>query len=86
MDYDKATEKQVDFATAIAEMLGIDLPDEDTKDAYTEFIDENIREFYKEKNRQRYLESDNVYQYGHSYTLKNGYCGDKKLNMNPQKV
>ena len=34
------TEAQVKYAEAIADVLGIDLPDEETKAAYSEFISE----------------------------------------------
>lgn len=43
------TQKQIDFATAIAEMLGIDLPEENTGESYHEFISENVNDFYEMK-------------------------------------
>jgi len=42
----KATEKQIQFAEAIAEELDLELPEEDTKEAYREFISEWADEFY----------------------------------------
>lgn len=38
----KATEKQIAFAKQISERVGVDLPKIDTKEAYKEFISENI--------------------------------------------
>lgn len=40
------TEKQIKFAEAIAEKLDLELPEEDTKAAYTEFISEWKDDFY----------------------------------------
>ena len=41
------TEKQIAFATKIAWTLGIDLPEEYSISAYSDFITENYREFQK---------------------------------------
>lgn len=42
---EKATEKQITFATSIAETLGLKLPEEPTKEAYSQFISGNIELF-----------------------------------------
>ncbi len=34
----KATEKQVNYATYLAQRMCVDLPKEDTKEAYSDFI------------------------------------------------
>ena len=41
------TEKQIAFATKIAWTLGIDLPEEYSISAYSDFITDNYREFQK---------------------------------------
>lgn len=46
---ERPTEKQVDFAEAIAKELGLDLPKEYTKSAYGEFIREWQKDFYESK-------------------------------------
>jgi len=76
------TERQIDFATAIAEVCGDDLPDEYTKAAYSEWIDEHIDEFYMLRNQDRY-ESGNVFYLEHSYAFGEGFNGDRKLAFNP---
>lgn len=81
----KPTEKQRDFATAIAEMLGIDLPEEYTKESYHDFIDENIDEFHKVQNEIRYKDKSKI-RFEHSYTVSDGYNGDTKLNINPENL
>lgn len=81
----KPSEKQKDFATAIAEMLGIDLPEEYTKEAYHDFIDDNIDEFYKVQNEIRYKDKSKI-RFEHSYTLSDGYNGDAELNINPENL
>lgn len=86
MSCDKPTEKQTDYVTAICETLGLDLPDEETKEAYSDFIDEHEKEFRQEQYRQRYVYSEDTYNLEHSNVLRKGYCGDRKLNMNPQKL
>ena len=82
---DNPTGKQVDFATAISEMIGEDLPDEFTKDAYAEFIDEHIDEFYdmkREIRKEQYRNKD-FFELHHSYVSDDGYCGEDSLNRNP---
>jgi len=53
-DFVQATEKQVKFAKAIADKLGIPLPDTDEKKAYWAFINKNKNAYYarvgEEKN------------------------------------
>lgn len=44
-----ATEKQIEFATDISEMLGKDLPEELTAENLKSFIDENVEEYYSGK-------------------------------------
>ena len=46
---ERPTEKQVDFAEAIAAELGLDLPKEYTKSAYGEFIGEWQKDFHESK-------------------------------------
>ena len=46
---ERPTEKQVDFAEAIAKELGLDLPKEYTKSAYGEFIGEWQKDFHESK-------------------------------------
>ena len=84
MDSNKPTEKQVDYVTSICEVLGIDLPDEETKEAYSDFIYEHEKEFKQERYRQRYVYSQDTYRLEHSNVIKGGFCGDRKLNVNPQ--
>ena len=86
MKNDKPTEKQVDYVAAICEVLGMDLPEEETKESYSLFIDEHEREFKQERYRQRYVHSQDTYQLEHSNVLTGGFCGDRKLNMNPTKL
>ena len=51
---EKATEKQVKYATDISNKLKIQLPSELTKQAYSQFINENVEAFKKAKATQRY--------------------------------
>lgn len=78
--------KQIDFATAIAETLGIDLPEETTSEAYYDFIRENQDDFYETKReiRREQYRSGDVFYLNHSYGLDRGYCGDSSLNRNPK--
>lgn len=78
----KPSDKQIDFAQAIAEELGIDPPFGGDAEAYSEFIRDNVDEFYRERNRTRYACND-VFQLNHAYTLKE-YEYDE-INMNPMK-
>lgn len=79
---ERATEKQIDFATRIAETLGIELPEENTKETYCDFISENLDEFEQVQKEIRYKDNYNIH-FGHSYTLASRYNGDQKLNINP---
>lgn len=78
------SEKQIDFATAIAEMVGDDLPVDFTADAYSDFISGHIDEFHKLQNEFRYG-SESCISFHHSYCLSDGFNGDEKLNINPKK-
>lgn len=49
----EATEKQIKYATNIAEVLGIDLPGENTKVAYSEFISMNVDDFNRAIEERR---------------------------------
>ena len=51
---EKATEKQMSYATAIANKLKIQLPRKNTKQAYSQFINENVDAFKRAKAKQRY--------------------------------
>ena len=77
------TEKQIDFATTIAETLGLNLPEEYTSSAYSGFIGNNIDEFYEVQADIRYR-TGKTFQLEHSNVLGGGYCGDSKLNINPE--
>lgn len=80
------TDKQVDFATTIAEMIGADLPEEFSVEAYHEFISENVDEFYKVQNeirRELYYSQDKLFAMQHSFVLEDGFCGDSSLPINP---
>jgi hypothetical protein len=79
---EKPSQKQIDFATVIAETVGDDLPNEYTKQAYSEFISEHIDEFYEIRDEARY-KSGNVFGLKHSFISDSGYNGDRKLNINP---
>lgn len=62
---EKATEKQVKYATDIANTLKIQLPREYTKQAYSQFINENVDAFKRAK--QRYydgVDGDMAWIYG----------------------
>lgn len=41
----KATEKQISYAKDIAECLGLELPKENSKLAYRDFIDQHLDEY-----------------------------------------
>lgn len=77
------TEKQRDFAQVIAETVGADLPEEQTREAYHRFIAEHIDEFYEVRDELRY-KGGKTFGLEHSYTLSDGYNGDTKLNKNPE--
>ncbi len=85
IEYEEPTERQVDFATTIAETVGKDLPEHYDKYSYGEFISENIDEFYKVQNEIRYADGM-VFHLHHSYGLGEGFCGDSELNVNPMTV
>lgn len=48
----EATQKQMDYAEDIAEELGIDLPEERDKKTISEFISENVDDYF-ESRRER---------------------------------
>lgn len=77
------TERQIDFAMQIAETIGEDLPEEYTRDAYHDFIDAHIDEFYEVQDSIRYSQRDVLFTLGHSYGLSEGFNGDIRLNINP---
>lgn len=58
-----ATEKQISYAMKIAEVLNIPLPEQNTKIAYSDFINQNQQNFYKEmaatKNQESMDTSEN---------------------------
>ena len=53
MPYNEATARQMDFATDIADLLGLTLPAEHTFEAIDKFINHNKVAFYRAKNRKR---------------------------------
>lgn len=53
----RATDKQKAYAKDIADALGIDLPSEDDKQAYSEFLDMYVGE-YKELMRDMALDHE----------------------------
>ena len=75
----KATEKQIDFAEAIAEELGLDYPDFESREATGEFINDNIREFYKSRNSFRYSQED-AFSLNHSFVCDDDFNGDLRIN------
>ena len=79
----KATEKQIDFATAIAEELCLDYPDFDDREDTSEFISEYADEFYEQRNSRRYR-SGNLCTLEHSYVGSYDFNGD--LNKNPKSI
>ena len=81
------TSKMIDFATAISETVGADLPEKLDWVSYHEFISENIDEFYEIKNeiRKEQYGMGSAFQLYHSYGLGPGYCGDNVLVRNPEK-
>ena len=82
MATEQPTEKQIDFATTISEMLGIDLPNERTKETYRDFIADNKDEFEDVQREIRYKDG-NVFSMNHSYVIGKGFCGESELNINP---
>lgn len=78
----KPTERQIDFATEIAETIGDDLPEEYTKEAYSEWIDERYDEFKRVQYEIR--KERHGFYLKHSYVLGKGFNGDTKLNINPE--
>lgn len=80
------SQKQIDYATKIAETLGIDLPEDDaTMGDYADFIDENKSEYYSFIYREAYR-NGTYHTWQHSYNLTEGYCGDNIFNINPTKA
>lgn len=79
----KPTQKQIDFAQTIGEELGIDPPFGGDKDDYSDFIDENIHEFYRSRNSRRYSE-ESMFQLDHSYHLQD-YAYDR-ISQDPETV
>ena len=79
------SQKQIDFATTIAETIGEDLPEEFTSSAYHTFIDGNIDYFYEVQGEIRYKrkQSEPMFHLEHSYVVGSGYNGDTELNINP---
>ena len=61
--YEKPSEKQVSFATDIANSLNLCLPSELTKQAYSQFISENVNAFKRAKQRY-YADEDMALIYG----------------------
>ena len=64
----KPSQKQLDFAQAIVEELGIDPPFGGDSREYSEWISENKSEFYKERNRSRYA-TGRCFSMSHQYSL-----------------
>ena len=77
---DKPSQKQIDFAEAIAEELGIEPPYGGDKDDYSLFISDNADEFYREKNKRRY-ESGYCFKLDHQYSLEE--FDNDVLRINP---
>lgn len=84
----RPTSKMVDFATAISEMIGVDLPEKFDWESYSEFISEHIDEFYEVKDeiRGELYRTGKTFQLYHSYGLGNGFCGEDVLGKNPEKL
>ena len=49
-----ASFEQISFAGDIYEELGYELPEEDSKDAYHDYISEHVDEFYKRRRSGKY--------------------------------
>ena len=79
----KATEKQIDFATTIAEELGLELPDFNDRTETSDFISEYADEFYEQRNSRRYG-SRMTFTLDHSYVGSQDFNGN--LNKNPKSV
>lgn len=79
----KPTQKQIDFAQAIAEELAIDPPFGGDRSDYSEFIDEYVDEFYRNKNARRYSE-DRIFELDHAYHLLD-FVYDR-ISKNPKSV
>lgn len=77
------TQRQIDFATAISEVVGVDPPKHFTKKAYSTFISTHLDEFYKLHDEIRYGSKD-TFQLEHSFVISSRYNGDTKLNKNPR--
>lgn len=77
------TQRQVDFAIAISEVVGVDPPKQFSKKAYSAFIYTHLDEFYKLRDEIRYGSKD-TFQLEHSFVVSAGYNGDTKLNKNPR--
>lgn len=64
---EKPTRKQISYAKDIANRLKIRLPRELTKQAYSQFISDNVNAFKKTKAEQRHylgIDEDDGWAYG----------------------
>ena len=79
----KPSQKQIDFANAIGEELGIDPPFDGDGEDYSEFISDNVREFYKERNKRRYATGE-CFRLRHQSSLQD--FNYDAINKNPETI
>ena len=79
----KPSQKQIDFAMAIGEELGIDPPFGGDRDDYRLFISDYADEFYREKNKRRYA-SEMCFQLDHQWSLEE--FNNEILSINPKTI
>lgn len=79
----KPSDKQLDFAMAIGEELGIDPPFDGDSEDYSDFISENVEDFYKERNKRRYATGE-IFSLDHSYSY--GSYNYDSINKNPESI
>lgn len=80
---EKPTQKQIDFATEIAETIGEDLPIGFTKQAYSEFINKNVDYFKQVQNEIRY-KGGKVFRLHHAYHAESFEY--ERISKNPESV
>ena len=80
---DSPTQKQIDFAQAIGEELGIDPPFDGDREEYSEFISDNIDEFYKERDKRRYATGE-CFKLNHQASLQEFEY--EEINKNPDTI
>lgn len=64
MIYEPPTEKQISYATDIANELGIKLPTEKSKQAYSQFISNNINAYKRARQSYWHADESDALMYG----------------------